>query len=246
MVHVLGDTFVEMERRFLGEVFVKIRAQNAAAEAAKPTHNKMLLVLRKTQKFADRFSQAVPLGFFFPQTFLPSSREAIDPRPPIVLGDPPFGGDPARLLHTMKRRIQRSLLYAQRIVRDLLNARGDTVSMLWLATQRFQNKKIERPLECIGFFHVPLYIERYGKPLWTRCQEGEPEKEHGLADRPGQRVKERNAIVTDSATDTRDRAECGFASVSMCERGGRAYEFQDLSAVIRGCVHSRIYQWISD
>jgi len=109
--------------------------------------------LNKTQNFADRFKQAVPLGFLFTQTFLPSPSEAIDPRSPIVLGDPPFGGDPASLLHAMKRRIERPLLDAQCVVRDLLNTRGDAVSMLWLTTQCLKNKKVECPLECIRLLH---------------------------------------------------------------------------------------------
>jgi hypothetical protein len=58
----------------------------------------------------------------------------------------------------MKRRIERSLLDAQCVIRDLLNARGDAVHVLWLATQRLQNKKIERPLERIWllcFSNIP-------------------------------------------------------------------------------------------
>ena len=96
----------------------------------------MLLALRKTQNFADRFKQPAPLGFLLTQTFLPGSRETVDPRSPLVLGDPPFGGDPSRLLHAMKRRVQRSLLDAQGVVRYLLNPRGDAVSMLRLTAQR--------------------------------------------------------------------------------------------------------------
>jgi hypothetical protein len=49
----------------------------------------------------------------------------------------------------MKRRVERALLDAQCVIRDLLNVRGDGVSMPWLMTQRLQNKKIERPLERI-------------------------------------------------------------------------------------------------
>src|SRR6266851_1834480 len=42
-LYILIDTFVEMEPRFLGEIFVEIRAHNGAAETAKPTHDRMLL-----------------------------------------------------------------------------------------------------------------------------------------------------------------------------------------------------------
>src|SRR5262249_48868046 len=111
-LHVLVDTLVEMKLRFLGEVFVEIRTEHRAAQTAKPTHD-MLPALGKTQNFANRFGQAVPLGLFFSQTFLSGSSETVDPGSPILLGDPPFGGDPARLLHTVKRRVKRPFLDAQ-------------------------------------------------------------------------------------------------------------------------------------
>jgi hypothetical protein len=111
----------------------------------------MLRASGKTQNFADCLKQAVPLGFFLTETFLPSSREAVDSRSPFVLGDPPFGGDPARLFHAMKRWIEGSLLYAQSVIRDLLNARRNAVSVQRLTTERLQNKKVERPLKRVWF-----------------------------------------------------------------------------------------------
>jgi hypothetical protein len=107
----------------------------------------MLPALGNSQNLADRFSQAVPLGFFFAQTFLAGPSETIDPCSPIVLGEPPFGGDPARLFHTVKRRVERPFLDAQGVIRDLLNPRGDAVAVPRLMTERLQNKKIERPLK---------------------------------------------------------------------------------------------------
>jgi hypothetical protein len=116
----------------------------------------MLRALDKTKNFANRFGQAVPLGFFFSQTFLPDSSETVDSRTPIVVGGTPFSGDPTRLLHAMKRRVKRSLLYAQCVISDLLNARGDAVPVSWLMTERLENQKIEGPLErvrLLRFFH---------------------------------------------------------------------------------------------
>jgi hypothetical protein len=114
----------------------------------------MLPALGNTQNFADRLSQAAPLGFFFAQTFLPGSSETIDPCSPIVLGDPPFGGDPARLLHTVKRRVERPFLHAECVIRDLLNARGHAVPVPWLTAERLQNKKIESPLERVRLLRL--------------------------------------------------------------------------------------------
>jgi hypothetical protein len=51
----------------------------------------------------------------------------------------------------MKCRVERSLLNPQCVVCDLLKTRGDAVTMLWLATQRLEDQKIERPLERIWF-----------------------------------------------------------------------------------------------
>jgi hypothetical protein len=114
----------------------------------------MLLALGKTQNFADRLKQAIPPGLFGTQPILPSSREAVDSRSPIVLGDSPFGRDPARLFHAMKRRIERSLLDPQCVICDLLDARRDAVPVQWSPTQRLQNKKIEGSLERIRLLRL--------------------------------------------------------------------------------------------
>jgi hypothetical protein len=112
----------------------------------------MLPALGKTQNFADRFRPSGPTCFFFSQTFLSHPSETVYPGPPIVLGDPPFGGDPARLFHTVKRRVERPFLDTQGVIGDLLNARGDAVPVPWLATERLENKQIECPKSASGFF----------------------------------------------------------------------------------------------
>jgi len=117
----------------------------------------MLPALGNTQNFADRFGQAVPLGFFFTQTLLTGSSETIDPCSPIVLSDAPFCGYPARLLHTVKRRVERPFLHAECVIRDLLNARGHAVPVPWLTTERLQNKKIESPLERVRLLRLCLH-----------------------------------------------------------------------------------------
>ena len=114
----------------------------------------MLQPLGHTQNFADRLGQAVPLGFFFAETFLAGSSETIDPRSPIVLGDPPFGGDPARLLHTVKRWVERPFLDAECVISDLLNARGHAVPVPWLTAEGLQHKKIESPLERVRLLRL--------------------------------------------------------------------------------------------
>ena len=110
--------------------------------------------LNETQNFTDRFSQTAPLGFFFTQPFLPGTSESVESRTPIVLSGPPFGVDPARLLHAMKGGVQRSLFNAQCVIGDLLNARGDAVPMPRLTTERLQNEKIERPLKRVGLLSL--------------------------------------------------------------------------------------------
>src|SRR5712692_8138022 len=117
------------------------------------------MLLRKPQDFSDGLSQAVPLRFLFSQPFPTGSRKAIDPCPSTVVGELPFGRDPAGLFHAMKRRIERPLFDAQSVIRDLLNARRETVPMLWLATQHLQEKKIQRPLKRIRLLCLVLYTQ---------------------------------------------------------------------------------------
>src|SRR5262245_51675561 len=69
----------------------------------------------------------------------------------IVLGGAPLGPDPAAPLQPVQRRIERALLDAQRILRDLLNAIGDRPPVLRLEGERLEDQEIESPLRQIEF-----------------------------------------------------------------------------------------------
>src|SRR5258708_7492349 len=65
---------------------------------------------------------------------------------PIVLRSPPASLDPAAPLQAMQGRIQRALLNAQHIARNLLDAFGYGPAMLWLQHQRLQNQDVQSAL----------------------------------------------------------------------------------------------------
>src|SRR5262245_15478421 len=55
--------------------------------------------------------------------------ELVIPRLSILLGGPPCGTQPAVLLHTMQRRIQRSLFDAEKLRGHIVDSRHDRVAM---------------------------------------------------------------------------------------------------------------------
>src|SRR4249920_2838863 len=78
-----------------------------------------------------------------------AARQRIELGFPVVLRGAPLGLDRALALEAMQRRIERSLLHAQRILRDLLDAIGDGPAVLRLERERLEDQEIERSLRQI-------------------------------------------------------------------------------------------------
>jgi hypothetical protein len=76
------------------------------------------------------------------------SRESVGLRPAVVLGDAPLGANPALVLQSMERGIQRALVELQNILGELLDAYCDAPSMRRLPDlQCLENEQLERSLK---------------------------------------------------------------------------------------------------
>src|ERR1051326_5395660 len=69
-----------------------------------------------------RGREALPFVDFLAEGFAPVLREAVVARPPIVLGGLPIAFDPAAMLETLQRGVERALVDVESSARDLLDA----------------------------------------------------------------------------------------------------------------------------
>src|SRR5207245_1424720 len=84
---------------------------------------------RGAQDSRNDIRHVVPLFRFFSQSALPRCRETIVFRLALVFRLTPFARDPALVFQAIQRRIQRALLNLQAILRNLLDAQEDAVTM---------------------------------------------------------------------------------------------------------------------
>ena len=101
-----------------------------------------------TQQLLHQAGQLAPtLGFLF-ERFHSGFGDGVVFRFPAVFGRVPFALDPALLFQANQSWIERALIELQQILGNLLQPRGDAVSVLWAhAAQSTQNDEIEGALE---------------------------------------------------------------------------------------------------
>ena len=87
----------------------------------------------------DGLGQAGPVLFFLCKLLPAGGGEAIVARAAIVLGNAPLRGDPAILLHAVQRRVERTFLDSQDVIRNPLDMQGDAVAMHRALGQSFQD-----------------------------------------------------------------------------------------------------------
>src|SRR5882762_1488030 len=119
------------------------------------------LPLRWPENPRDRSRQLVPFARLHRQLPPSLSRQPVELCPPIVLRDPLFNGNPPSLDQPMQRRVQRSLLHLQHIVRFELNRLGDGMPMRRPQPQRPQNQQVQSPLQQFNPF-LPL-VSRHSR-----------------------------------------------------------------------------------
>jgi hypothetical protein len=77
-------------------------------------------------------------------------RNAVVPRPTIVVGGAPLGTHPPCFVHSMQRWIERALLDMEHIRRNLLNAIRDGIAVKAVARREYpQHEKVERSLKLV-------------------------------------------------------------------------------------------------
>jgi hypothetical protein len=77
----------------------------------------------------DRRRDPAPLGFFLCKLLPSSTRQAVEPRPTVVIRCSPFRRDEAAFLQALQRRVQRAVIDDQHLVRLALDVAGNALAV---------------------------------------------------------------------------------------------------------------------
>src|SRR5215467_1386599 len=149
--------FLGLPFKMKPQLLVQLRLNRLAPEQrpqAKPQVLEHLSPLSRPQHLRHRGRQLVPRLFLHFQLTPPGLREFVVFRSPVVFRRSPARLDPPAPLQPVQRRIQRALLHAQHVARNLLDALGNGPAMLRLQCQRSQNQQIQSSLRKINPRHV--------------------------------------------------------------------------------------------
>src|SRR4029453_2908859 len=86
-------------------------------------------LLGRAQYRGDRLGQTLPIGALTFQLPTPGPRETVKFGVAAGFRGLPFGFQPAAGFEAMQRRIERTLLHLQNVLRDLLQPLGDRVAV---------------------------------------------------------------------------------------------------------------------
>src|SRR4029453_7357800 len=100
----------------------------------------------------DGVTQALPAGGFGFELAAPLAREAVELGFAAAFGGLPFGLQPAAVLQAVQRRIERALSDLERVLRDLLEALDEGVSVDGFEGGDLQNEHVERALKEVNLF----------------------------------------------------------------------------------------------
>src|SRR4029079_14282529 len=95
----------------------------------------------------DRAGQALPVLLLLGELLPSLAGELIELGLAVVLGIAPFRLDQPLLLQPVQRRIERSLVHLQHVLRELLDPLGDSPSMHRVTGERAQDQEIQRALK---------------------------------------------------------------------------------------------------
>src|SRR5690349_17550064 len=104
----------------------------------------------ETQHAIHRARRPLPFRHFGVELPLALARDRVEPRPPIVVRDAPFGPDPAATLHALQRGIEGTLVDVENVARDLTEPDGESPSVHWLDGQELEREHLEGALEHLG------------------------------------------------------------------------------------------------
>src|SRR5439155_11625636 len=77
-------------------------------------------------------------------------RQSVESSAPVSLGHAPIGGDPALALQSLERRIERTLVDLQNVLRQLLDPLRDRPPVQLLGGDGAHDQQVERALNEIG------------------------------------------------------------------------------------------------
>src|SRR5262249_11920430 len=117
----------------------------------------LTLLPGRVQDALDGFRELRPARAFSGQMLFPRGGQAIGLDPLIVLGDLPLRTNPLLPLQPVKRRIERTGVYLQRLVGIGSDRLADAVAMLWPPLQRLQDEHVQRPLQQLD----PVLVSRF-------------------------------------------------------------------------------------
>src|SRR5262245_20760325 len=98
----------------------------------------------------DGGGEALPVGGLAIQMTAAGRGEAVILGAPVVLAEPPLGGDPAFLFQLVQRGIQRTVAHLQDFHGDMLQAQPDSPRVQWFEREDLENQEVEHALQQIG------------------------------------------------------------------------------------------------
>src|SRR5271163_2866555 len=106
----------------------------------------------RSQDSCDDVSHAVPIFGFCLQAAFPCRCERVVFRFALIFRLAPFARDPALVFEAIERGIERALLDFQAVLRDLLNAKKNTVAVEGAERDGFKYEHIEGALQKVELF----------------------------------------------------------------------------------------------
>src|SRR5690242_14958040 len=141
--------FAEMKGDLAIDVALERSRPERVDETSKPGHRQVSsLASDVTKDPTDAFSEARPAIFFDSQLSATLGGERVEARLAVLLGQAPFGFEPALLLHSVQSGVERALFDAQEIAGHPLHVRGDRVPVQPFARgQGLQDEQGQRALQ---------------------------------------------------------------------------------------------------
>ena len=100
------------------------------------------------------FGEPFPLVDFFAECFATELGERVVACAPIVFGGLPIALDPAAVLESLERRIERALIDVEASVGDLLDAKSDAPPVHGFEGEGFQDEEVDAAAEGVGLLGV--------------------------------------------------------------------------------------------
>src|SRR4029079_121757 len=90
---------------------------------------------------------AEPARGLRPEVCATCGRHAVVPRTPVVLGHAPLGGNEPTLFHSMKRMVERTVVYIERAAGVVLEPARDLEPVHWSPRERLEDKHVQRAFD---------------------------------------------------------------------------------------------------